>query len=89
MLTVDIVEEATTGRPPERWRLELPSERLTLRELIRRRAAAEPEQAITSFARNGFVVLVGDRQIEDLDEMIELRPGAEVTFLRLIPLAGG
>jgi hypothetical protein len=45
--------------------------------------------AVAAFGRNGFIVLVGDRQIEELDEVIVVRDDAEVTFLKLIPLVGG
>ncbi|MFI6310114.1 hypothetical protein ACIBEK_08340 [Nocardia fusca] len=45
--------------------------------------------ALKAFASNGIVVLVGDRQVTELDEELELGPGAEVTFLQLIPLVGG
>jgi len=61
-----------------------------------RNAGTEPadprrqlDLALTAFARNGFVVLVGDRQVEELDEVVELRRDTEVTFLRLVPLVGG
>ncbi|MCF3122150.1 hypothetical protein [Streptomyces luteocolor] len=47
------------------------------------------QQAIEAFGRNGFLVLVGERQVEDLDAQIDLRPGTEVTFLKLVPLVGG
>ena len=47
------------------------------------------DAAVTAFARNGFVVLVDDRQVEDLDEPIDLRRDTEVTFLRLVALVGG
>ena len=47
------------------------------------------EQAVRAFGRNGFLVLVGDRQMEELDEEIELALGTEVTFLKLVPLVGG
>jgi hypothetical protein len=46
-------------------------------------------RALEAFGRNGFLVLVGDRQVEELDEEIELAIGAEVTFLKLVPLVGG
>jgi|SRR5579871_1123521 len=49
----------------------------------------QAERALLDFQRNRYFVLVGDRQIEELEDEIELLPGAEVTFLRLIPLAGG
>ncbi|MFB6637578.1 hypothetical protein ACFCYF_10000 [Streptomyces chartreusis] len=50
---------------------------------------AQTELALKAFAGNGFLVLVGDRQITDLDEEIELGPGTEITFLKLVALVGG
>ncbi|MFF3321488.1 hypothetical protein [Streptomyces sp. NPDC002889] len=50
---------------------------------------AECELALAAFARGGFLVLAGDRQVEELDEEVDLRLGIEVTFLRLVPLVGG
>ncbi|WP_225730001.1 MULTISPECIES: hypothetical protein [unclassified Nocardia] len=47
------------------------------------------DAVLKAFARNGLVVLVGDRQIEELDEMVALPTGVEITFLRLIALVGG
>ncbi len=47
------------------------------------------ERAIESFYRNGFLVLVNDRQVDGLDEEIEAGPDTTVTFLKLIPLVGG
>ena len=47
------------------------------------------DQALTAFARNGFVVLVGDRQVEELDDVVDLHRDTEVTFLKLVPLVGG
>lgn len=110
--------------------MEIFEERLTLRELIRRRVYQEVaehnagpsevfrgliqptdaevtlngyrmrrhsridaerqfELAISAFERNGFVVLVDDRQVEELDDVVELHRGTEVTFLKLVPLVGG
>jgi len=46
-------------------------------------------KAIQAFEGNGFLLLVGDRQLLELDEEIELRAGTEVSFLRLVPLVGG
>lgn len=45
--------------------------------------------AVTAFSRNGFVVLVDDRQVEELDDVVELHRDTEVTFLKLVPLVGG
>jgi hypothetical protein len=46
-------------------------------------------RAVEAFSRNGFIVLVGDRQVEELDEIVDLRRGTEITFLKLVPLVGG
>lgn len=88
---VTFVDETTTGERETGPRLEVAEERLTVRELIRRRMRreADRERALTAFAGNGLLVLVGDRQLLDLDEEVELTADTEVTFLRLIPLVGG
>ncbi|MEY9993752.1 hypothetical protein ABIE67_005784 [Streptomyces sp. V4I8] len=50
---------------------------------------AQTELALQAFAGNGFLVLVGDRQVTDPDEEIELALGTEITFLKLVALVGG
>jgi hypothetical protein len=47
------------------------------------------EKAIEAFHRNGFILLVDDRQVEDVDALVEVKPQTTVTFLKLIPLVGG
>lgn len=47
------------------------------------------EIACAAFERNGFLILVDDRQIEDLDDEIEVHPETTVSFLKLVPLVGG
>jgi hypothetical protein len=47
------------------------------------------ERALAVFEGNGFLIFAAGKQLLDLDEEITLGPGAEVTFLRLIPLVGG
>ena len=47
------------------------------------------EKTIEAFERNGFIVLVDDRQVERLDDEIALHPETTVTFLKLVPLVGG
>ncbi|MGF0170672.1 hypothetical protein ACQF36_09100 [Streptomyces sp. Marseille-Q5077] len=127
---VTFVDETTSGGRSDGWGLEIAEERLTVRELIRRRVfqevseynartpevfqglvqprdaervlngsavrtrrrmdpEAQTEQALKAFAGNGFLVLVGDRQVTDLDDEIELGLGTEITFLKLVPLVGG
>ncbi|MEV4160813.1 hypothetical protein [Nonomuraea dietziae] len=49
----------------------------------------QADAAETAFARNGFLLLVGDRQIEDLDTQIDLIADPVVSFVKLIPLVGG
>jgi len=60
---------------------------------MRKRRRIDPEKqfelAIKSFYANGFIVLVNDRQVDELDEEIEIRPDTTVTFLKLVPLVGG
>ncbi len=131
MGAVTFVDETTSGDRGAAFGLEIAEERLTVRELIRRRvfqevaefnARTEPhifqglvqpqdaervlngyalrtprridpevqaERALAAFEGNGFLVLVGDRQVTDLDEETELPLGVEVTFLKLVPLVGG
>ncbi|KUL39675.1 hypothetical protein [Streptomyces regalis] len=127
---VTFVDETTSGGRSDGWGLEIAEERLTVRELIRRRvfqevaeynartpevfqglvqpqdaervlngyairaarridAEAQTELALGAFAGNGFLVLVGDRQVTGLDDEIELGLGTEITFLKLVPLVGG
>ncbi|MFJ6368996.1 hypothetical protein ACIQK5_12575 [Streptomyces virginiae] len=127
---VTFVDETIAGGRSEGWGLDMVEERLTLRELIRRRIFQEvaeyhaerpevfhglvrlegaeralngyalrtprridprkqAELALAAFERNGFLVLVGDRQILDLDEEMDLPFGVEVTFLKLVALVGG
>ena len=46
-------------------------------------------RAQEAFRHNGFLLLVDDRQLTDLDDEVELQSGSEVTFLRLFPIVGG
>jgi len=34
-------------------------------------------------------LLVNDRQVDELEDEIEIRPDTTVTFLKLVPLVGG
>jgi hypothetical protein len=49
----------------------------------------QAEHAIDAFSRNGFFVLVGDRQVTDLDEELSLTADSDIRFIRLVRLAGG
>jgi hypothetical protein len=77
---------------------------LTLRELITLRVREEmtrrdgpsnrlwereAEVTCRAFQRNGFFVLVGGKQVRELDDLVDLSDDPEVAFVRLVPLAGG
>ena len=47
------------------------------------------QRACEAFERNGFFVLVGDKQATTLDEQFEVKVDAEVSFVKLVPLVGG
>ena len=47
------------------------------------------KRALEAFERNGFFVLVGNRQAESLDEEFEVKVDTEVSFVKLVPLVGG
>jgi len=123
-------DETTSGSREAALVLELSEERVTVREVIRRRVFQEVaeyhakeavgpfrglvrpteaetalngpreprrrldpepqfEAAVKAFAGNGFLILTGERQLTDLDEEIELTPGLELVFVKLVPLVGG
>ncbi|WP_330459600.1 hypothetical protein OIB37_23660 [Streptomyces sp. NBC_00820] len=71
-------EGATTE--PGGYRLAVP------RPLDWERQAVAAERA---FRSNGFFVLAGDRQVEDLDEEVDLTACPGLVFIKLIPLVGG
>ena len=52
-------------------------------------AGAQVGRALAAFEHNGFVILIDDRQVERLDDMVILGPATVVTFLKLVPLVGG
>ena len=60
---------------------------------MRRRRRIDPEKqfelAKRAFYTNGFILLVDDRQVDELEDEIEIRPDTTVTFLKLVPLVGG
>lgn len=128
--SVTIRDARLSGETLQEWSLELLTERVTLRELIRSRVyqevqdynrrqperflgliapaddetalngprSAQPRQidwnrqfdkAIDAVKKQQVLVFVGDRQVNDLEDEIEIRPGTEVSFVRLTMLTGG
>jgi len=51
--------------------------------------ATQADAACQAFTRNGFVMIVGRHQVDDLDQLIDLRGDPTVAFIRLVPLVGG
>ncbi len=127
---LQIHDETSTGQRTASTTLTLATDRVTAREVLRRRIEQEVEAfnrakpeyfqglvqptdaervlngyklrkqrlldwreqfeaAQKAFANNGFLMLVGDRQVDDLDEEIVVTPGLSVSFVRLVPLVGG
>jgi hypothetical protein len=60
---------------------------------MRRPRPLDPQQQVevawAAFERNGFVMLVDDRQVESLDDELVLSPGTVISFIKLVPLVGG
>jgi hypothetical protein len=73
---------------PERTELELNGERRGRRPRPVD-ADRQTEVALNAFERGQILLLVDDRQVEELDHEVTLRPGSTVTFLKLVPLVGG
>jgi len=130
-VTITVSDQSTAGGSKDACTLEVPSERITARELIRSRVYQEvkdhnlkqnlsrfhglvqptdaekelngfrmrrPRQvdwkkqfdaALDAFEKNAFLILVSDRQVESLDETIELTSDSQIAFLKLVPLVGG
>ena len=128
--TLTVTDQTPAGKTTHSVTLQFPTERTTVRELIRSRVYQEVqdynrrqpetfeglvrpteaeqtlngfklrkrrqidwkqqfEKAIEAFQRNGFFILVGDRQAESLDEEVVIGRDARVSFVKLVPLVGG
>ena len=45
--------------------------------------------ALEAFSKNGFFVIIDDKQAASLDQEFVIGPSTEVTFVKLVPLVGG
>lgn len=134
-VTLTIRDETTAGDVYDERALEFPTERITVRELIRERVyqdvqdfnrrrdqevfrgLVQPtdadrvlngkpteyrmktqravewkpqfEKAIEAFDRNGYFILIDDKQAESLDQEFTIGRGTLVSFVKLTPLVGG
>ena len=50
---------------------------------------AHYEKAIEVFSQHGYLVVIDDTQVTDLETLLELHTTTRVTFLKLVPLIGG
>ncbi|MEX1233216.1 MAG: hypothetical protein WEB58_23395 [Planctomycetaceae bacterium] len=135
MPTLTIRDETAGGDVYSEIPLEFPSERITVRELIRERVYQEVqdfnqkqgekvfrglvqptdtervlnghrpeyrlkkhrqidwkpqfEKAIEAYERNGFFILIDDKQAELLDQEFSVTPSTTVSFVKLTMLVGG
>ena len=46
-------------------------------------------QACSSFEKNGFLILVDEHQVTELDAPVDLRTDSQMQFVKLVPLVGG
>jgi hypothetical protein len=129
-MTLTIRDETATRKTTNELTLDILTETITVRELIRSRVYQEvqdynrrqPEhyrgliqptdaeqtlngfrlrkrreidwkqqfdKACDAFERNGFFILIDDKQAESLDQTITLRHDTAVSFVKLMPLVGG
>lgn len=134
-VTLTIRDETAAGDVYHERPLEFPSERISVRELIRERVYQEVqdynqklgekvfhglvqptdaervlngkrpeyrlkahrqidwkpqfEKAVEAFTRNGFFVLIDNKQSQNLDDEVLIGKGTQVSFVRLTPLVGG
>ncbi|MEU8969266.1 hypothetical protein AB0D11_08300 [Streptomyces monashensis] len=49
----------------------------------------QAEIAEHAFQSNGFFLLAGDRQVEDLDEVVDLTTDPDLVVIKLVALVGG
>ncbi|MFF4575057.1 hypothetical protein [Streptomyces sp. NPDC001410] len=60
-----------------------------LREVRRIDWERQAEIAERAFLANGFFVLAGDRQVEELDDVVDLTVDPDLVFIKLVALVGG
>ncbi|WP_151771263.1 hypothetical protein [Streptomyces abyssomicinicus] len=98
LITLRIREEVTrhNARPSDRFTgLVRPDDAETdrdghrLREPRRIDWRRQAEIAERAFLANGFFVLAGDRQVDHLDDVVDLTTGPDLVFIKLVALAGG
>ena len=72
---------------PEETERELNGYRLRRPRLVD--ADRQTDAAVRAFERGHVLLLVDDRQVDELDRELTLTAGSSVSFLKLVPLVGG
>lgn len=52
-------------------------------------AGREVERAQRAFAARGFMVVIDDQRVGDPDEVLAVKPGTRVEFIKILPMVGG
>jgi hypothetical protein len=47
------------------------------------------EQALAAFEAGRVLIIVNDKQVESLQDRVDVGSGSQVSFLKLVPLVGG
>ena len=59
----------------------------------KKRKQVDPQKqldiALKAFSSNGFFMLVDDKQVENLDDVVIIKTDTIVSFIKLTPLVGG
>ncbi len=50
---------------------------------------AQVQVALAAFEKNGYLVLINDRQAESLDDDVLVNQNTKITFVKLVQLVGG
>lgn len=64
-------------------------QRPAIRTIAKLNVEQQLELACSAFERNGLLILIDERQVDHLDDYVNLNPQTVVTFLKLVPLVGG
>ncbi|MEZ4911152.1 MAG: hypothetical protein R2774_09855 [Saprospiraceae bacterium] len=60
---------------------------------LKKRQFIDPEKqvyiALDAFQKNGYFILVDDKQVDELSETISLKQDSIISFVKLTPLIGG
>lgn len=60
---------------------------------MRERKVVDPEKqiyiALDAFQKNGYFVLVDDKQVDSLEQPVQVKSQTVVSFVKLTPLVGG